>query len=213
MAHVVIFTRRDRGVLPALELLEHRVTALPATAESVARAPGGDLLIVDAVGELARGEGHLPPARRRRGARAARARRGRLRGRHPRVGCDRHRARRGRSRRGRGAHPARTRGRARRGAGRDERAHDRRGELPGQGRRPARRPHLQGVRAAALPLRAPRARVHARAAAERGVGLRLLRRHAHGRRARAAPAGQARRPRDAHRHGARRRLPFELLDE
>ncbi|SDS31213.1 winged helix-turn-helix domain-containing protein [Agrococcus carbonis] len=53
MAHVVIFTRRDRGVLPALELLEHRVTALPATAESVARAPGGDLLIVDAVGELA----------------------------------------------------------------------------------------------------------------------------------------------------------------
>ncbi|WP_206448754.1 winged helix-turn-helix transcriptional regulator [Agrococcus sp. KRD186] len=53
MAHVVIFTRRDRGVLPSLELLEHRVSTLPATAEAVAHAPAGELLIVDAVGELA----------------------------------------------------------------------------------------------------------------------------------------------------------------
>ena len=36
MAHVVIFTRRDRGVLPSLELLEHRVSTLPATAEAAA---------------------------------------------------------------------------------------------------------------------------------------------------------------------------------
>ena len=49
MAHVVIFTRRDRGVLPSLELLEHRVSTLPATAEAVAHAPAGDLLIVDGV--------------------------------------------------------------------------------------------------------------------------------------------------------------------
>ncbi len=53
MAHVVIFTRRDRGVLPSLELLEHRVSTLPPTAEAVAHAPGADLLVVDAVGELA----------------------------------------------------------------------------------------------------------------------------------------------------------------
>lgn len=53
MAHVVIFTRRDRGVLPSIELLEHRVSTLPATAEAVARAPEGDLTVVDAVGELA----------------------------------------------------------------------------------------------------------------------------------------------------------------
>jgi len=53
MAHIVIFTRRDRGVLPGLELLEHRLTSLPATAEAVAHAPEGDLLVVDAVGDLA----------------------------------------------------------------------------------------------------------------------------------------------------------------
>ena len=53
MAHVVIFTRRDRGVLPGLELLEHRVTTLRATAEAIAHAPDADLLVVDAVGELA----------------------------------------------------------------------------------------------------------------------------------------------------------------
>ncbi|WP_405216027.1 winged-helix domain-containing protein [Agrococcus sp. Ld7] len=52
MAHIVIFTRRDRGVLPSLELLEHRISTVPASAEAVARAPEGDLLIVDAVGEL-----------------------------------------------------------------------------------------------------------------------------------------------------------------
>ena len=57
MAHVVIFTRRDRGVLPSLELLEHRVSTLPVSAEAVARAPQGDLLIVDAVGELAAAKG------------------------------------------------------------------------------------------------------------------------------------------------------------
>lgn len=53
MAHVVIFTRRDRGVLPNLELLEHRVTMLPGTAEAVAHAPDADLLVVDGAAELA----------------------------------------------------------------------------------------------------------------------------------------------------------------
>lgn len=53
MAHIVIFTRRDRGVLPSLELLEHRISTVPVSAEAAARAPEGDLLIVDAVGELA----------------------------------------------------------------------------------------------------------------------------------------------------------------
>lgn len=53
MAHVVIFTRRDRGALPSLELLEHRVTTLPGTAEAVAHAPAGDVLVVDGAVELA----------------------------------------------------------------------------------------------------------------------------------------------------------------
>ncbi|MGM1028278.1 MAG: response regulator transcription factor [Actinomycetota bacterium] len=53
MAHVVIFTRRDRGVLPNLELLEHRVTMLPGTAEAVAHAPDADLHVVDGAAELA----------------------------------------------------------------------------------------------------------------------------------------------------------------
>lgn len=53
MAHIVIFTRRDRGVLPSLELLEHRISTVPVSAEAAARAPDGDLLLIDAVGELA----------------------------------------------------------------------------------------------------------------------------------------------------------------
>ncbi|WP_306231842.1 winged helix-turn-helix transcriptional regulator [Agrococcus beijingensis] len=53
MAHVVIFTRRDRGVLPGLELLEHRVTILPGTAEAVAHAPEADVFVVDGATELA----------------------------------------------------------------------------------------------------------------------------------------------------------------
>ena len=53
MAHVVIFTRRDRGVLPGLELLEHRVTMLPCTAEAVAHAPDADVVVVDGAAELA----------------------------------------------------------------------------------------------------------------------------------------------------------------
>ncbi len=53
MAHVVIFTRRDRGVLPGLELLEHRVTMLPGNAEAVAHAPDADVLVVDGATELA----------------------------------------------------------------------------------------------------------------------------------------------------------------
>ena len=83
--------------------------------------------------------------------------------------------------------------------------------LLGEGARQAARPHLQGVRAAALLRDAPVAGLHPRAAAERGVGLRLLRRHPHGRRARAAPARQARRPRVAHRHRAQRRLPLQRV--
>ncbi|MCR8671977.1 response regulator transcription factor [Agrococcus sp. HG114] len=53
MAHVVIFTRRDGGALPSLELLEHRVTTLPGTAQAVAHAPDADVLIVDGAVELA----------------------------------------------------------------------------------------------------------------------------------------------------------------
>ena len=53
MAHVVIFTRRDQGVLPSIELLEHRVTTLPGTAAAVAHAPDADLTIVDGAVELA----------------------------------------------------------------------------------------------------------------------------------------------------------------
>ena len=57
MAHVVIFTRRDGGVLPSLELLEHRVTTLPGTAEAVARAPESDVVVVDGAVELAAAKG------------------------------------------------------------------------------------------------------------------------------------------------------------
>ncbi|WAC66562.1 winged-helix domain-containing protein [Agrococcus sp. SL85] len=53
MSHIVIFTRRDRGVLPSLELLEHRVTTLPGTAEAVAHAPDADIIVVDGAAELA----------------------------------------------------------------------------------------------------------------------------------------------------------------
>ncbi|WP_347754370.1 winged helix-turn-helix domain-containing protein [Agrococcus sp. ProA11] len=52
MAHIVIFTRRDRDVLASLQLLEHRISTVPASAEAAARAPEGDLLVVDAVGDL-----------------------------------------------------------------------------------------------------------------------------------------------------------------
>ncbi|WP_072312658.1 response regulator transcription factor [Agrococcus sp. Marseille-P2731] len=53
MAHVVVFTRRAEDVLPSLELLEHRVSTLPVSAEAAARAPEGDLLVVDGAVELA----------------------------------------------------------------------------------------------------------------------------------------------------------------
>ena len=62
MAHVVIFTRRDQGVLPSIELLEHRVTTLPGTAAAVAHAPDADLTIVDGAVELRPDDvGEQPP--------------------------------------------------------------------------------------------------------------------------------------------------------
>ena len=66
-------------------------------------------------------------------------------------------------------------------------------DLPGGRRGPGPRPHLHGVRAAALPRRAPGQGVHPRDAAQPGLGLRVLRRGPHRRRPRPAPAGQARR--------------------
>lgn len=52
MAHVVVFARRE-GALPALSLLDHRVTVLPPTAEAAARTPAADALVIDGVVDLA----------------------------------------------------------------------------------------------------------------------------------------------------------------
>ena len=84
----------------------------------------------------------------------------------------------------------------------------RHGDVPRHRERPPAGPHVQGVRAAAVPGVASGTRVHAAGPAPRGLGLRLLRRHAHGRRPRAPAPRQARtRARAPDRDGARRRVP------
>lgn len=53
MAQVLILTRRSGDVLPSLDLLDHRVTRLPAETGSLAQASDADLVVVDGVVELA----------------------------------------------------------------------------------------------------------------------------------------------------------------
>ena len=70
---------------------------------------------------------------------------------------------------------------------------DRHRHLQGHGERPSARPHLQRVRAPAVPRDPCRSRLHPAGAPSRGMGLRLLRGHPDRGRARQAAAGQARR--------------------
>ena len=54
MATVLVLAGRDATeVLPALGLLSHRVTTIPAEPAALVRAPSSDLVIVDATGDLA----------------------------------------------------------------------------------------------------------------------------------------------------------------
>lgn len=54
MATVLVLAGRDASeVLPALGLLSHRVTTIPAEPAALVRAPSSDLVIVDATGDLA----------------------------------------------------------------------------------------------------------------------------------------------------------------
>ena len=210
-------TGASTDVLPSLALLGHVVRVLPLEAAPLLDAPPSDVILIDARRELAsarqtcrllRTTGtYAPAARRRHRRRPHRDRR--------RLGARRRRPRDLGSGRGRG--PAAARDRTRRRRARDDVGHQRgdplrrpqhrRGDLPGEARQPAARPHLQGVRAAEIPRPAPGPGLHPRPAAAGGLGLRLLRRHPHGRRARPAAARQARsRPRGADRHGSQRRL-------
>ena len=202
MAQLLILSpAANDDVLPALSLLTHRTRVIPASPEQLVRAPESDLVFLDARTNLAGAKALCKILRTTGLVRAARARRhrGRPHRGHARLG---RRRRRPRSTAG----PAEVDARIRLALGRaqsvaavrahpDLRRRHRRGQLLGEGARPPARPHLQGVRAAALPRGASVARLHPRAAAQRGVGLRLLRRHPHGRRARAAPPREARRPR------------------
>ena len=53
MAHLVVFTDADDDVLPALGLLGHQVTVVPAQVSRVAASPDCDLFLVDGRNDLA----------------------------------------------------------------------------------------------------------------------------------------------------------------
>jgi DNA-binding response OmpR family regulator len=53
VAHVLMLTRRSGDVLPSLDLLDHRVTRLPADTGSLPQAGEAELVVIDGVVELA----------------------------------------------------------------------------------------------------------------------------------------------------------------